>query len=326
MLVPVYDIANCGPRHRFAANGKLVHNSDKMNLQNLPRGGALRQALCAPEGKMLVACDSSQIEARVVAWLAGQDDLLEAFAAGRDVYSEFASKVYGRQVTKADKVERFVGKTCILGLGYGMGADKFRNTLALGQGGISVNLAIHEAMDMVSLYRTEYANIPRLWTKGNTALNSLANGTTYQLHDSLLVDKTGIRLPNGMYIKYPMLQYHESNYRFIGNPRSYTKYAASKLSGKPVDVAWTGIYGGKCIENCTQALARIVVAEQLLEISKRYKVVLQVHDEVVIVCDEDEVEDAVRFMEDVMSTPPAWASGLPVACEASFGKNYAECK
>jgi DNA polymerase I-like protein with 3'-5' exonuclease and polymerase domains len=79
-------------------------------------------------------------------------------------------------------------------------------------------------------------------------------------------------------------------------------------------------------ENVVQAVARIVVSEQMTKIGQRYKVVLQVHDEIVILVDEHEAEAAKAFMLEVMSTPPSWATDLPVACEASIGRNYAECK
>ena len=117
MLVPVYDIVNCGPRKRFVANGKLVHNSDKLNLQNLPSRGqnTLKQAIRAPEGYVMIDCDSSQIEARVLAWLAGQADLIEQFAQGEDVYKFMASKIYNKPVEDVTKEERFMGKTVVLG-------------------------------------------------------------------------------------------------------------------------------------------------------------------------------------------------------------------
>ena len=97
----------------YGAHTGRFSGGDKMNLQNFPRGGELRKSLLAPEGKRLVACDSSQIEARMLAWVAGQTDLVKAFHMGRDVYSEFASKIYNRPVTKDNKIERFVGKTCL---------------------------------------------------------------------------------------------------------------------------------------------------------------------------------------------------------------------
>ena len=104
--------------HRFSGDWSI-------NLQNLPRDSELRKALRAPKGKVVVAVDTSQIEARINAMLSGQKDLVDAFREGRDVYCEFATVIYGRQITKADKVERFVGKTAVLSLGYGSGAAAF---------------------------------------------------------------------------------------------------------------------------------------------------------------------------------------------------------
>lgn len=112
---PVYDILSCGPRRRFVANGKLVHNSDKINLQNLPRTSPLKAGITAPEGFVIVDADSSQIEARVLAWLAGQDDLVDAFARSEDVYKIMASRIYGKNTDAITDSERFVGKTTVLG-------------------------------------------------------------------------------------------------------------------------------------------------------------------------------------------------------------------
>jgi DNA polymerase III epsilon subunit-like protein len=597
----------------YGAHTGRLSGGDKMNLQNLPRGGALRRSLCAPDGKLLVACDSSQIEARVVAWLAGQSDLLEAFAQGRDVYSEFASAVYQRKVNKSDKLERFVGKTClgpntrvltrrgwvpiiqvrgddqlwdgvewvnhcgvsfmgvkqtirlsgleltpdheiltgatkwepaltvlknstafqsalslatlplsgiksglphqvnlgvgalcaavggagpnlptphlicelvdpqpvtdvpsarhptsgggstslpfqmiyieadcstayhrqypdattqetvttrtmasaesrsvmsgepttrsfcatfrpsadgmtlagtwtasitikgmrretygslqgrrtpptsdespiwrpvfdilnsgsrnrftvltndgpiivhncILGLGYGMGAAKFRDTLALGMGGIKVEIDEVEAKRIVKLYREKNSRIAMLWTRCSSALNNIAGGMEFDIAPkvlaSLVTTKEGIRLPNGLSIRYPALQETgQDGYVYASDQRQFREALRARVLGEPVDAdRMTRIYGGKVVENIVQAVARIVVTDQLVEISKRYKVVLQVHDEVVIVCDEDEAEEAKAFVMGVMSTPPEWAKGLPVACEADVGKTYGDAK
>ena len=114
----VYDIANCGPRHRFVANGKLVSNC---NLQNLKRGGELRRSILAPKGHVVVVADSAQIEARVLAWLSQQMDIVNAFATKQDVYKLMASAIYGVPVEDITKDQRFIGKICVLGLGYGMG-------------------------------------------------------------------------------------------------------------------------------------------------------------------------------------------------------------
>ena len=303
----------------YGAHTGRASGGDKINLQNLPRGGSLRQSIQAPTGHSLVASDSSQIEARVVAWLAGQTDLLAAFASGRDIYSEFASDVYDKKVTKADKVERFVGKTCILGLGYGMGKDKFKSALKIGMGGISVDVDIEEAERVVRLYRGKYAQIADLWKSGQLALEAMLDGFEYELGTALLkCNKDGIHLPNGMKVIYPELRITDGNFEYK-NRYGFTK-----------------IYGGKLIENVVQALARIVVFDQMAKIDQnlrkldkpgqRHKVVLTVHDEVVAVVPDSYAEEAKKMMMEIMSQPPSWCKDLPVACEADVGKSYADAK
>jgi len=307
----------------YGAHTGRFSGGDKMNLQNLPRNGVLRKSLTVPQGKMLVACDSSQIEARVVAYISGQTDLVEAFRQGRDVYSEFASEVYGRKITKQDKLERFVGKTCILGLGYGMGAEKFKNTLSLGQGGMSVDIDINEAKRIVNLYRQKNHKIVSLWGVCDYALRGILHNREDSILDNMLAyDSKGIVLPNGLRIRYPMLRRTRDGFEYISNARTYRKL---KTTGKIEDKEWTKIYGGKVTENIVQALARIIVGEQMLRIRERYRPVLTVHDAAVIVAPEKELDQAVGFITKVMSTPPDWAAGLPVACEANYGQSYGDC-
>jgi len=612
----------------YGAHTGRFSGGDKMNLQNLPSGGALRESLQAPKGKMLLACDSAQIEARVVAYIADQGDLVQAFREGRDVYSEFATEVYGKPVSKADKLERFVGKTCvaegtlvltqhrgeipieeitledrvwdgiewvshggliyqgekdvityqgltatedhgvftkhgplpfgiaasrletlitsgnaghavrvsedhlpanstpwqahilvremyelwrremdkreqsdqrkiswlpillsnqitvlrsigetlrcynismqqtfgralqelrwpwdsgkvcfthgvhlvgrtkptaqrlswcrdrpykqqwtlrtgqptagyaqtanseqaqygqdfvgrkvnpdirvsftlhhlvdiqtrgqtrtirgrnpqkvrvydilnagprrrftangklvfncILGLGYGMGGAKLKHTLGIGVGGIKAEVTEGEAQRIVSIYRTKNHKIATFWNRCNHALNHIYGGTEFAIVPhipTIVTSKEAIALPNGMQIRYPvLLPTPNHGYAYAGE-RQYRDAARRRILGEQIDTTnFTKIYGGKVTENIVQALARIVVAEQMVKIAARYKVVLQVHDEVVILCDEDDAENAKAFMLEVMSTPPSWAPDLPVSCEAHYGHNFGECK
>lgn len=311
----------------YAAHTGRFGGGDKMNVQNFARGGTLRKAIRAPKGHVLISCDSSQIEARIVAWLAGQADLLEAFRQGRDIYSEFATYVYGKTITKADKVERFCGKTCILGLGYGMGADKFEHTLAIGQGGVSLVIETSEARRIVHVYRKRYTRIPALWNVGNHVLQNMVNNLTDVFKHNIMYSVDGFILPNGLPLKYHGLRQTHDNFEYVADARVYREMIKARVLGKELDDKyWTKIYGGKVIENITQALARIVVTDQLLQISEYYKVVLQVHDEIVICCKASEAPEAKRFMMEIMSTPPIWAPDLPVACEANTGATYGDCK
>lgn len=309
----------------YGAHTGRFSGGDKMNLQNLPRGGTLRRALCAPKGKLLLACDSAQIEARMVAWLAGQANLLHSFREGRDVYCEFASDVYGRKVTKAEKLERHVGKTAVLGLGYGMGWMKFQATLALGAGGMKVDLSEDEAKSIVGVYRGKYPMIQALWDRCGWALSRMVMGESGEVRPGITFGHEHIGLPNGLRLHYPLLNRTMEGFKFVGDSRAMLAATKAKITGGEFD-GWTYIYGGKVTENIVQALARIVVCDQMVKIGQRYKVVLQVHDEVVCLVDEAEAEEAKAYVMEVMSTPPSWAPDLPVNCEAELGVNYADCK
>ena len=311
----------------YGAHTGRFSGGDKLNLQNLPRNGAIRKAITVPDGKVLVACDSSQIEARMVAYIAGQDDLVQAFREGRDVYSEFATEVYGKRVTKADKIERFVGKTCILGLGYGMGHVKFRATLALGQGGIAVDIDENEARRIVNLYRQKNHKIVSLWHSCGHALTGMIAGSSGNICELLPYDKDGITLPNGLKIKYHALRNTSNGFEYIADARTFRKLAQKRiLTGEQQKIDWTRIYGGKVTENVVQALARIVVAEQMASIGQSYRVAFQVHDEVIITTRENDLTNARQLVEKQMSTPPSWAKDLPVACESGVGYNYGDAK
>jgi DNA polymerase len=312
----------------YGAHTGRFSGGDKLNLQNLPSRGntTIRRALKAPEGHALISCDSSQIEARTVAWVAGQEDLLVAFRDKRDVYSEFASEVYGRTITKADKVERFVGKTCVLGLGYGMGAEKFRRTLEIGQGGINVVIDINEAERIVRLYRQKNWKIVQFWQKCGHALKDMLYGGENELHPQVRYDKGGIILPNGFRIQYPALRETANGFMYISDARTFQKAIKNRvLTGAPPDeIAWTKVYGGKVTENIVQALAAIVIREQMAAAGLHFKVAFQVHDEIIITVPESNALADQAKLEAIMSSAPAWAPDLPVACESGMAANYGD--
>jgi DNA polymerase len=312
----------------YGAHTGRFSGGDKLNLQNLPSRGntTIRKALKAPEGQVLISCDSSQIEARTVAWVAGQEDLLVAFRDKRDVYSEFASEVYGRTITKADKIERFVGKTCVLGLGYGMGAEKFRRTLEIGQGGINVVIDINEAARIVKLYRQKNWKIVQFWQKCGNALKDMLYGGGNELHPQVRYDKGGIILPNGFRVQYPALRETANGFMYISDARTYQKALKERvLTGAPPDdIAWTRLYGGKVTENIVQALAAIVIREQMAAAGMHFKVAFQVHDEIIVAVHEDNALADQAKLEALMSAAPKWAPDLPVACESGMAANYGD--
>jgi DNA polymerase len=300
------------PLRYYAAHTGRWGGDDKVNMQNLGRGSLLKHAIRAPEGYMMIDSDSSQIEARTVAWLAGQDDLVQAFEEGKDVYKIMASAIYGKAESEITKDERFVGKVTILGAGYGMGAIKFKTQLKT----FGVDIEEAEAARIIQVYRDTYPSITKLWRQAGRALDAIAEDKTCDLgrEGVLVVDgKKGVRMPNGLHIKYP-------NLRKQTKEDGRDEYVYDTKKGKAVIP--NKIYGGKVVENLCQGLARTIIGEQMLRISKKYKVVMTVHDSVVIIAPESQVLAAQEYVEMCMRMRPEWALELPLNCEAKNGKTY----
>jgi DNA polymerase I-like protein with 3'-5' exonuclease and polymerase domains len=303
------------PLKYYAAHTGRWGGSDSLNLQNLPsRGdnaGKLKKAIVAPEGYSIIDADSSQIEARVLAWLAGQNDLVEAFAKGEDVYKIMASAIYSKGVGEITKEERFVGKTTILGAGYGMGAQKFGAQLKT----FGTTVSDDEARHIIQIYRETYPHIVGLWRQAQLALEAISKGYTTSLGKegvlNLVPSEKGIRLPSGLLMRYDQLVAVRDE---KGMQYQYkTRYG------------WNKIYGGKVIENVCQAIARCIIGEQMIKIAKRYDVVLTVHDAIACVVKDEEVKEAQAYIEECMKWTPEWADGLPVSCESGYGKSYGDC-
>jgi DNA polymerase len=301
------------PLKYYAAHTGRWGGTDSVNLQNLPSRGAnagkLKKAILAPEGYVFIDADSSQIEARTLAWEAGQDDLVQAFAKGEDVYKIMASSIYHKTTEGVTAPERFVGKTTILGAGYGMGGPKFKAQLKT----FGTDVTEEEAKRIIATYRAAYPKIPHLWQMSHEALRYMIRGQTVKLANDLLeVDANGIKLPNGLHIHYKGL-------REIADDQGKRQFVYDTRQGQ------TKIYGGKVVENFTQAVARCIIGEQMLKIAKRYKVVLTVHDAIGIIAREAEAEEARAYVESCMRWVPSWAEGLPVNCESGMGKSYGDC-
>jgi DNA polymerase I-like protein with 3'-5' exonuclease and polymerase domains len=303
------------PLRYYAAHTGRWGGDDKVNLQNLPRGSILKDAIMAPPGHVVVDSDSSQIEARTLAWLAEQNDLVDAFERGEDVYQIMASSIYNKATEEISKNERFVGKTTILGCGYGMGSTKFKTQLKT----FNVEIEEEEATRIIKVYRETYDWIPQLWNQAGKALDAILNNQTAPLGKAGVLEvegRKGIRLPNGLYVKYP-------NLRKMRNEQGKDEYVYDTRKGKAI--VPNRIYGGKVIENVCQALARIIIGEQMLQVAKKYKVVMTVHDAIACVIPEQEAEAGQEYVEMCMKMRPKWAQDLPLSCESGMGKSYGEC-
>jgi DNA polymerase len=314
------DIAQRGklpvPIKYYAAHTGRWGGDDKINLQNLPsrgqNGGKLKSAIKAPPGYVLIDSDSSQIEARTVAWMAGQTDLVEAFNNGEDVYKIMASAIYRKNLDDVTKEERFVGKTTILGAGYGMGAAKFQSQLKI----FGVDIPLDECQRIISIYRQTYPAIPALWRQAQLCVEAIITkqAVDFGVVDAVKFDATenGFLLPSGLWQRYEGLQK-------VVDSEGKEQYEYKTRKG-PVKV-----YGGKVVENLCQGVARCVIAEQMAKIAKRYKVVLTVHDAIACIAPEEEAKEAQSYVEECMRWRPDWATTLPLNCESGIGDNYGSC-
>ncbi len=304
------------PVRYYAAHTGRWGGDDKINIQNLPsrgvNGKVLKKSIVAPEGYVLIDCDSSQIEARVLAWLAGQDDLVQAFANKEDVYIKMAARIYDIPESEVTAEQRFVGKTTILGAGYGMGAVRFAEQLKT----FGTTMEPAEAKRVVQIYRDANWKIAQLWRSSQHMLVSMSRGDDFTYGANNIVHcrsrngTAGIKLPSGLWMKYADLDYEQGE---RGPEFSYRTRRGR-----------TRIYGGKVVENICQAIARCIMGDQMLAIAKKYKIALTVHDSVVCCVKESEVDEAREYIEACMNTTPEWADGLPIACESGTGKSYGE--
>ena len=301
------------PLRYYAAHTGRWGGDDKVNLQNLPRKSPLKKAILAPEGYTFIDCDSSQIEARTLAWLAGQDDLVAAFDRGEDVYKIMASSIYTVPVEEVTDDQRFVGKTTILGCGYGMGAAKFKAQLLT----FGVDMELAECRRIINVYRKTYPKIPDLWDDANDVLDKMMakQATTLGCDELLLVHgEHGIELPNGLFLKYDDVR------RLTAEVGQKAEMVYDQKKGK--SILLSRIYGGKLVENVCQALARIIIGEQMLMIARSYRVVMTVHDAIGVIAPTEKAVQARQFVEACMRIRPKWATALPLNCESKKGISY----
>ena len=325
---------------------------EKLNLQNLPRlykhdinSGRLRKSLLAPSGYSVIVSDLSNIEARVLAWVSGNTELLELYAAGGDPYLLMASKIYEFNYAEALEIrrkptddnpnplfngsfmgsERNVGKVSVLGLGFGMGASKFWVTMNIGPMGMDpIPIDLDEAKKIVNLYRTTNFPVVDYWAKCDQVITDMQQGLSDTRFGPLVIEQNNLIMPNGMALQYP-------NLKTVPDAHGYSVQYSPELTKygdlKTIKFLW----GGTLTENIVQALARIIITEQTLQIEEyledtfgldEARVVHMVHDEVIVIGPEAHAQEIYDEMVTIMSQPPSWAPDLPLECEGGFARNY----
>jgi DNA polymerase len=316
---------NCGGKFPIAYHYARPHTwrwsgGNKMNPQNLVRGGKLRRAIRAPKGYLVLAGDLSQIEPRTTAMVAGESWLVQAFRDKQDPYNLMASDIYDIEVNRKNGDPEhadmgFIGKCAVIGLGYQMSAPTFQATLAMGTLGPKKIVDIEFAGKVVYTYRSKNSQIVALWAKAQQWIEWLAAGVIRESDCGRFVidgKRKRIWMPNGTYLFYPELHWSRTH----GEYRYSSRLGATKI--------WKKIYGGKLVENLIQKASRDIIAEMMLAIDERYPVVMTTHDECPCLIPENEHDEAVEWVGQVMRTAPAWMPELPVDCELAAAPYY--CK
>lgn len=281
---------------------------------------AVRGAITASPGHVLYVADYAAIEARVLLWLAGDENALQTFRDGRDIYLEMATDIYHRPCTKEDKSERALGKVAILGLGYQMGAAKFLDT-AFVMGGIVIDDEM--AQQVVAAYRAKFHLVKSMWyATEEAAIEAVCTGKPIQ-NGYTIWEVSGrflyCTLPSGRRLAYP-----DPKVAPKMTPWGDMKSQLTFMGTHPLSHKWVRqhTYGGSLVENITQAVARDLMAAALLrcEHSDTYVPVLSVHDE--MIAEAVEGTGSVEEFEQLMAALPDWADGMPVAAEGWTGMRY----
>jgi DNA polymerase len=310
----------------------------------------------APEGHALVVGDLSQIEPRVLAWLSDYDDLLGIFAAGGDAYATFGAQMFNiPNLTKESHPDlRQSAKSALLGCGYGMGWASFAAQLLTGFLGAppvmydkgfakklgitpdyvehflswdenvkqmeaiphtctELELAIHcvAAKKIIDIYRATAHPVVSFWEMCRDLLVSSLYGGKEFRYKCVVFRKGEIELPNGMKLLYP-------NLRTVKDDKDRIQFVYGDDETK--------LYAGKITNNITQAVARIVMTDGMLRVSKRYPVVGTVHDEQIVCVPEEEAADALNWVLAQMTMEPKYMQGIPLNADGGTHKRYGLAK
>lgn len=288
----------------------------------------LRDSLRSPPGYSIVVGDSANIEARMLVYLAAQTDVLHKYRNNEDLYCSFGTALFSREITKSDTLERQISKIAVLGLGFGMGPVKFVETVRAWDFGAMAEqmkplLADKDMLaGAVHLFRDRYDKVKDWWKYCNdVVLPALAS------HERVYCDPQGlfsttnsgtILLPSGRELRYPNLR------QGVNEETGYKEWVYDVREGRRL--VPSRIYGGKLVENIVQAAARVVVMDQIVKISKRYRVVLPVYDEAVCCVPDEQAESCEKYVKQCLSETPHWTPNLPVAAETGIGKFYGAAK
>ena len=298
----------------YGAHTTRWSGGDGANWQNFKRVDKknwkpnIRDAILPPEGYHIVDPDLSQVECRILSYLAGQEDALEEFRNGEDPYLKLASAAYGYEVTKEMPKERGTGKQLKLSCGFQAGAKTIQRTARLGAYGPPVFIDEDEALRWRNIYREANPKIVEYWKTAGRMIARIAGGPPVEWGPFTIKDKK-VYLPNGLRLNYDTLEYHRDD-EGEGNWRVRMRNG------------WTKLYSGKLTENLVQFAARCVASQAFVRIARHgYRIVNTEHDKHWILIPRDGHEaEHVQLIQHEMTVTPDWLPGLPLACECEVPK------
>lgn len=281
----------------------------------------IRGMIKAPKGKTLIAADFSAIEARVIAWVAGETKVLEAFRNKKDLYKIAACDIYHVKYDEVTKEQRAIGKVAVLALGYQGWVGAF-NAMA---GAYGVYVSEEEAKEIVSAWRRGNPSIVKLWSDiENAAIATIKTGkatTVGCIKFGMRNNFLHMRLPSGRLLSYYKPSIEEVTTKF-GTTKEAIAFIGEDSITKKIGKIYT--YGGKLCENLTQAISRDLLVESMFRLDKAgLDIVMHVHDEVVCEVPKDKATpEFLKAFEATVAITPEWAKGLPLAAEGWISERY----
>jgi DNA polymerase len=269
----------------------------------------IRTAFVAPEGQTFAVCDFSAIEARVLAWLAGEEWVLEVFRGHGKIYEATAAQMYGcpiEEITKTDP-RRQKGKIAVLALGYGGGTGALA-----AMGGARMGLTEDDMADIVDDWRKANPHIVKTWSKLETAVKRCCTTGLDQSTCGLIFHRRPedgtltVELPSGRLLCYRNMTLGTNRWG-----KESLKYMGTNSTTKRWE--WIETYGGKLTENIVQAIARDCLAHTIIQLyEKNYDIVFHVHDEVVCEVEAAKAKEHLAAIQEIFADTPLWAEGLPL--------------